>query len=338
MVAAIASEPSMEHRIILPFATPEAAEPFAELVGRERVRSLGASRRRELLRARAWVGHHVGTASPNVLHAHLFHAAVLVGSLPKRSLPATVLTHHHGSWLPDQHRRVEARLDRWVGLRFDHVVAVSGAVADFLKVHYGYPQQLIDVIPNGWTGRPVPRRPGTGPDFVSVGHLRWEKGHDVLLKAFVEVLGQESRLRLRIVGEGRRRPSLERLASDLGVADAVEFTGAVRDVWPHYAEAGVAVVPSRTEPQGIVVLEALASGCPLVATRVGGIPEMVEDGRTARLVPPEDPSALAAGMLELHRSSELRASFAAEGQRVAERWPMSATVAGYARLYRRIAG
>lgn len=227
-------------------------------------------------------------------------------------------------------------LDRWAGTRYDRVVAVSEAVADFLIGTYGYPRERIEVIHNGWLGSPAQRtRPGV--DFLSVSHLRREKGHHVLLEAFALVRERAPASRLRLLGDGPLRPDLERHAYALGISDGVEFTGAVEDVWAHLAEARVAVLPSLTEPQGIAVLEALAAGCPLVASRVGGIPEMVDHGRNGHLVPPGDAPALAGAMLRLHGDDQLRVRYRDEGLRTADRWRMDTTVRRYEALYREVA-
>ena len=125
-----------------------------------------------------------------------------------------------------------------------------------------------------------------------VARLEPEKGHATLLEAWPAVLRAVPDAYLLIVGEGSRRESLEAQARDLRIAHRVIFTGRRDDV-PAVTDAlDVAVLPSYREAQGLSVLEAMARSRPVVASNVGGIPEMVEDGVTGILVPPHDAEAL----------------------------------------------
>lgn len=336
VVAALAdSGGAIDHRIIVPFAPERATRPLVEMVAGTPVHAGGFVGLRQLPSARAWVRDRIARSEADVVHAHLFHAAALVASLPARSLPASVLTHHHGPLFRRQGRSLSALVDRWSGRRFDRVVAVSRSVSGFLEEEYGYPASRIELIPNGWAGEPLPRRVER-PEFLCVGRLREEKGHRFLLRAFAEVCRVQPDARLRLVGGGPLRGELERLARSEGIAASVEFVGDVADVWTYYATAEVVVVPSLVETQGIVVLEAMAAGCPIIATRVGGIPEVVRDGITGRLVPPRDEASLAAAMLEIHRSSDLRDAFAEAGLKLADLWRMDRTVVSYESLYGRL--
>lgn len=335
MVAAIVNAAGpVDQYILVPFATSEETRTLLDAVDVP-VQSFGCRQPADLPTTWLEVRRAIQALAPDVVHAHLFHAAVLVAALRRVGSFQTVLTHHHGSVLTDQGRRFEAILDQWAGRRYDCVVAVSDAVASFLKDSYRYPTELLEIIPNGWMGSPRPRSP-TGPDFVAVGNLRREKGHAVLLRAFVLVRRRLADSRLRLVGDGPLRANLETLARELGIDDAVEFVGSVSDVWPHLAEAGIVVVPSLSETQGLVVLEAMAAGCPLIATDVGGIPEMIEDGFNGRLVPPGDIDALASAMVDLHGATELRQRYAEAGRATAMKWRMEGTVAQYLALYHRL--
>ncbi len=135
------------------------------------------------------------------------------------------------------------------------------------------------------------------PRLLFVGLLDEVKGVQVLLRAFARVHAAHPGARLDIVGDGPRRGEYEALASELGVAAAVRFHGALtRDaIAPMMREADLLVLPSRTETFGIVVVEALACGLPVVATRVGALPELV-DSAAGVLVDPADPVALADGI------------------------------------------
>jgi glycogen(starch) synthase len=140
--------------------------------------------------------------------------------------------------------------------------------------------------------------------LVAAGRLVEDKGFDVAIRALAEVRQVHPTAVLRLAGDGPARADLERLAAELGVADAVELLGWVTPerLPAVLAEAAVVLMPSRWEEAfGLVALQGMQVGRPVVASAVGGLPEVVEDGVTGHLVPPEDPGALAdavAGLLE----------------------------------------
>ncbi len=153
---------------------------------------------------------------------------------------------------------------------------------------------------------PMPPLPAGGgeagfpePGFLLVvGRLRIRKGVDVLLAAWPELLRRHPAARLVIAGDGEHRPALERAAAGLGVGESVTFLGRADagQVRRLMQAAAALVVPSLYEGMPLVVLEAMEAGLPVVASRVSGIPEVVEDGATGWLVPPEDPERLAAAL------------------------------------------
>jgi glycosyltransferase involved in cell wall biosynthesis len=125
----------------------------------------------------------------------------------------------------------------------------------------------------------------------------YEKGIDVLIEGFAAVRKQTTRdVRLVLIGEGPEQAALQALAQRLGVADSVVFPGFTQTPWTAYPGLDVFVIPSRIEALGVVVVEAMASGCFVIASKVGGIPEMVSDPSLGILVPAGDPPALSAAM------------------------------------------
>jgi glycosyltransferase involved in cell wall biosynthesis len=141
--------------------------------------------------------------------------------------------------------------------------------------------------------------PEESPIVGVVARLEAEKGHRTLIDAWPEVLAAVPNAWLLVVGEGSERDSLEAEAASLGVSDRVVFTGRREDVPAVTAALDVAVLPSYREAQGLSVLEAMALSRPVVASNVGGIPEMIEDGVTGLLVSPNDCDALAAAIIKL---------------------------------------
>ncbi len=142
-----------------------------------------------------------------------------------------------------------------------------------------------------------------------VACLREEKRIDVLINAAPQILARFPDAHFLIAGDGTCRESLVALAGQLGITDRVTFLGHRDDVPAVLAQADMFVLPSRSEALPNSVIEAMASGLPVVASRVGGIPELVDDGKTGYLVPPGDPNALADALARLledpRRSAEL---------------------------------
>lgn len=276
------------------------------------------------------VAAEVTAFDADVIHNHMYRAEV-VGTRAALALaehgrprPYVVGTVHSS-----RVRNVEDReILRHLTPRMDRLIAVSRAIMGKLE-HEGRVGTPVSLIYNGVDLEryahqepccTLPEEYGFEPGTPIVGvvaRLEPEKGHATLLEAWPRVLERVPAARLLVVGEGSRRAELEEQARSLGIMgedctdDAcvgtrharphakVIFTGRRDDVPAVTAALDVAVLPSYREAQGITILEAMALGRPVVASNVGGIPEMVEDGRTGLLVPPHDAEALAAAIVRL---------------------------------------
>jgi glycosyltransferase involved in cell wall biosynthesis len=137
-----------------------------------------------------------------------------------------------------------------------------------------------------------------------VGRIFPIKNHGLFLESAARIATRETAARFVVVGDGILRPALERQARELGIADRVLFTGWRRDVPSIYADLDVLVVSSDNEGTPVSAIEAMASGCPVVATHVGGLPDLITDGDTGRLVRPRDSEVLAAAVLDLLQNAE----------------------------------
>jgi glycosyltransferase involved in cell wall biosynthesis len=215
-------------------------------------------------------------------------------------------------------------LFRLGALLCDRVVCVSQAVerswfgaTGGRTIHNAVDVEAIDRAMGA--GAEAPRGAG-GPWIGTVSRLSAEKGIDLLLEAFARLAATRPQARLRVVGDGAERERLAQQARALGVADRVEWVGArpwdeaVREL----AGMDVVVVPSRFEGFGLCALEAMACARPVVAARVGGLPEIVEDGRTGVLAPPGDSTALAAAVSRLLDRPQLGVEMGKRGRRRAE--------------------
>lgn len=220
------------------------------------------------------------------------------------------------------------------------VTAPSAYTLDEVRGRYSV-RGIEEVIPNGVSvaelaaGAP---RSDLGAYVLSVGRLVPQKGFETLLRAFAELRAAHRSYRLLIAGEGPSRPSIEAEAGRLGLAEVVVFLGAVpRTELPDlYAGAGAVVLASNHEAFGLAALEAMAAGAPLVATAVGGIPELATDGRSALLVPPDDPAALATALLRLVGDPQLRESLKAAASRAAARYSWETVLDRHEALYERV--
>ena len=244
-------------------------------------------------------------------------------------------------------RQLYVAAERLTGSLAHRVVAVSHAVGRDLVTRYRLPAEQVVVIQNGIDpARFVPERPpaavraelGLGPDtrlVGLVGRLTRQKGADLLVAALPSLVTSWPQLRCLFVGDGMLGPELRRRAAALEVAPHCVFLGPRHDVADLVAILDLVVLPSRSEGLPFALLEAMALAKPVVATRVGGNPEVVEDGRTGLLVPPEDPVALARAVRFL---LDHPAEAAAMGQRARERvlrdFSLTRSVGALQELYR----
>jgi glycosyltransferase involved in cell wall biosynthesis len=238
--------------------------------------------------------------------------------------------HHQGFNLTRRQMRLVGLAARGV----DHFVCVSQDSAR-RAIEQGVPAGRVRTIANGIDVQrfccPGPRRSGPA---VIVARLSPEKDLATLLRAVPQVRCQDPSFELEIAGDGPCRPQLEQLAGELALGQHVRFLGQVRDIPTLLARARLFVLSSQFEGISLTLLEAMASGLAIVATRVGGNPEVVADGVTGLLVPPGSPAALASALLQLWTDDARRDHLAEAGrQRAEQHFDVWAMVAAYERLY-----
>jgi glycosyltransferase involved in cell wall biosynthesis len=249
---------------------------------------------------------------PEIIHSHMFRAEV-VGTR------AALLLGEHGCRRPAVMSTVHSSRIRCLEDRetlrqltplMDRLIVVSKAIKEKIEDE-GRTGVPVSLIYNGVDLQRYNHQqpcctlhedysiPETAPIVGVVARLEAEKGHRTLIDAWPLVRKAHPEAWLLIVGEGSERDSLEAQAASLGISDRVVFTGRREDMPAVTAALDVAVLPSYREAQGLSVLEAMALSRPVIASRVGGIPEMIEDGVTGLLVPPADPEALAEAIVRL---------------------------------------
>lgn len=223
-----------------------------------------------------------------------------------------------------------------------HFVTVSRDLQRYLIERVGIAPRKVTQIYNGVDSerfRPAPPRT-RGPLVIgAVGRLMAVKNHSLLLAAFLHLLETRpelrGRLRLRIVGDGPLRDVLRKMADRSGFGDLVELDGAADNVPRQMQGMDVFVLPSLAEGISNTILEAMATGLPVLATRVGGNGELVQEGRTGFLVPAQDEEALAGAISKYIDHPALAAAHGAAGrQLVEERFSLQAMVDTYDRLYK----
>jgi glycosyltransferase involved in cell wall biosynthesis len=257
-------------------------------------------------------GRQVRRLRPDVVHTHLFDAD-LIGILTARALGIRCCcsTIHSFSFFSTPRHRWRYRLLLQPLVR--RFFAVSRALAEFLVRECRLPASRIRVVVNGVdTARFAPAanaapRSAPGPTVGVLTRLDARKGLPYLIQAMAQIRSDLSDARLLIGGDGEDRSALQRQARSLGLTERVEFVGAVSEPATFYRQLDLFVLPSLDEALGLVLLEAMASGLPVVGTRVGGIPEILEDGAQGLLVAPADSRALA-GAIRALWSDPLRRS------------------------------
>ncbi len=215
------------------------------------------------------------------------------------------------------------------------VVANSRAAATRLR-HEQVAAARVRVVANGIDVSAYPARRNDGPirRIVTVANLRREKAHEVLLEAAAMVMPRFPEIELLFAGDGPRRSDLETIARKHGVDGRTRFLGHREDVPAILASSDLFVLPSRSEALPNAVLEAMAAGLPVVASRVGGLPELIDHQRTGVLVAPDDPRALGFAMLDLIQWPEHAHALGRQAREAIVRdYSFDRMVAGFEELY-----
>jgi glycosyltransferase involved in cell wall biosynthesis len=285
----------------------------------------------------------------SILHTHLFEPT-LVGMVAG-ALAGTrrrVITRHYSDYHTRIRKRGHVLADR-LGTRLAHaVIAVSEHTAQHLIDVEGAPPEKIHVIVNGVDFDRVRAsrsdvRARVRAEFAAgaayllliAARLHPEKGYDFLFRALPQIrAGVEKPVRLLVAGTGPFDAEYRRQVASLGCADMVRFLGFRRDVVDLMASADLVLLPSVAEAFGLAAAEALYLGVPVVATRVGGIPEIVSDGVEGVLVPPADSAALAEAVVRLLLDEQQRRKLADAGHaKVTQRFRFEDMVRRYEALY-----
>ena len=263
-----------------------------------------------------------------------------------------IAVHHTGTMA--SHKNFE-NIDRWFLSSTRAIIALSETHARYLEEIDGIDPRKITIIENGIVPenynrtniekvealrRELSIAPGDRV-VIMVAGLRPEKAHESVIEAASLLARGRSSARFLLVGDGPRRRELENMASELGVRDRVTFLGERRDIPDLLHLAEVLVLPSHpaVETLPLAVMEAMAAGVPVIASRVGSVPDMIQDRVNGRLISPASTAELAAAITELFDDPGLARAIAAAGEHtVQERYTLEKMILKYTSLFERIAG
>jgi glycosyltransferase involved in cell wall biosynthesis len=260
------------------------------------------------------VASHLGRVRPRILHTHLVHADVygqLAGSLTR--VPLRLSTKHGFN---------EFREGRWFGVAdrsvgsLAHIhIAISQGLAQYLADTEGFAEQDFEIVHYGIAANgPAVAYEGSEPRLLCIGRLIPIKGHLVLLRALAQARSRAPRVTLDVAGRGPLAPALQAYVRELDLGDAVRFLGFVSTIEAAIEDAAIVVVPSLGEGFGMVALEAMERARPVIASAVGGLPEIVADGETGLVVPPGEADALAEAIVALAGNLPRAAEMGAAGR------------------------
>lgn len=269
----------------------------------------------------------VGHFEADIVHAHMMTSAVLAWPVCKLSgIPLITTVHNEFE---------KSAILMGLGTR---VIAVSAAVGASMR-RRGIPAAKLRVILNGTIGsarfanRAAAPVALASPSILFVGGLHPRKGLADLFAAFDLVHRRYPQARLHIVGDGPFADTYREMVADMPCREAVRFEGSKTDPFPWMCGADIFVLPSHADPAPLVLPEAREAGCAIVATRVDGIPELLEGGEAGILVPARDPEALAAALSELLAEPEAIGHWRARSQHKIEHLSIARVARATLELY-----
>jgi glycosyltransferase involved in cell wall biosynthesis len=279
----------------------------------------------------------------DIVHTQLIHGSI-VGQLAARiaKVPVRVITRqytidcYHGS------HKYLVKFDAYVAKKATKVIAISNAVRDDL-IKQGVSYDNIELIYNGINLEPFNKKNNTSslretfPDkylIAFVANLNQRKGHEYLLQAMAQLASHYKDIHLLLIGEGDLRKKLEELTAKLKIEKNVSFLGYQPDVPALLKDIDLYAHASVLEPLGVAILEAMAAGKCVIATTVGGVPEIITDGQTGFLVPAQDATKMADAIRNARENLSQTEKIAKAGRKhVEESFGIKSIVKKYQELY-----
>jgi glycosyltransferase involved in cell wall biosynthesis len=283
----------------------------------------------------------------SILHAHCFDPTAIGLVAARASGVEFIFTRHHSNHHVRLGKKWHTRIDGWSARHANHVIAVSGDTRRIMTDIEGVPQSNITVVYNGMEPLPAPSAEHVaklaqelaiddGPVILMLARFHPEKGHIHLLEALPEVNSRLGPVTVLLAGDGPYRKEIERYVVDKGLSHIVRFLGQRTDVSDLIELSSLVVLPSLAESFGFAVLEAMSLGKPVVASRISGIPEVVDEGKTGLLVAPGDPAALADAICRILESPGLGNALGEAGKQRAAQFTFERMIRGYERVYEEV--
>lgn len=275
---------------------------------------------------------------PDVVHTHLDVIKYAVAAAKLAGIRHCVHTVHNVA-----DKEAEGRLQKiinktYFSLGWSVPVALSPLVQKTIAEFYDMPLQKVPMVYNGVDlSRCIPKtdyKAGETFVFVHVGRFNEQKNHKGLLDAFRMVLSQYPNCQLKLLGDGELFEEIKAYAAQLGIENQVQFLGSQSNVYPYLQEADAFLLPSNYEGMPMTIIEAMGTGLPIVATKVGGVPDMIAEGYSG-LLTPIDSNAVAEACLKLISDQALRTSLGINAKKDSQRFSAQYMAEEYAKLYKR---
>lgn len=289
---------------------------------------------------------YIDNAGVQILHSHNYKSNFYARGALSNSNVRWVVTNHGRRFGPKL--LLYNLLDAFIVRRADKIIAVSEEIAKKMKLA-GIAKGKICLIENGVnlemfttnsSSQAIKESLGIKKEALvvgTVGALTREKGHQYLLRAALKVIRIYPKAIFLLVGDGIERPGLEKTASSLGIKNSVIFAGMRKDVPEILSILNVFVLPSLNEGLPMALLEAQAAQIPVVATRVGAIPDVLQDGVTGILIPPKDPQAIAEAIIMILSDRKIALRMAQRGfERVRDNFSAEKMANKYLSIYKEL--
>lgn len=276
----------------------------------------------------------IGEVRPQVIHTHLHALKYAALALGGRKIPIIHTIHN-------QAKAEAVKLDQVIGKYLFRTgratpVALSGEIQASIVALYGLPESKVPVVCNGIDLDRCLRKTDYAlhypPRLIHVGRFYPQKNHEAMLEALQMLKGQGLRPQLTCYGDGPLLEDIKRKTVELGLEKQVVFGGLCDDVFPKLSHADVFLLPSKWEGIPMTVIEAMGTGLPVIASRVGGLPDMMEDGAEGLLIDPT-PEALAKAITKVLSEEDLRQALGTAAVEAAQRFSAKAMAEKYAALY-----
>ncbi len=273
---------------------------------------------------------------PDVVHTHLDTIKYAVAAARLSGIRNCVHTVHNVA-----EKEAEGRIQKLINgtyfrLGWSVPVALSPEVKTSIETFYGLPKEKVPMAYNGISLSRCRKKTdyalGETVKLLHIGRFNEQKNHALVLNVFAKLLKEDPRCRLELLGDGELRQEMEDLAASLGISEKVTFHGAQSNVYPFLHDADLFLLPSKYEGMPMTIIEAMGTALPIVATRVGGVPDMLKNGEEGLLTSCDEEAVLSA-CKKLLADEELRRKLGRNALQASERFSADCMAKTYREIY-----